>query len=919
MLKRLMGNWRTTTFGFTLVEVITTIVIIGILSSIGVVSYSRIQSNGRDAQRSTNANVIYQALETYYQKNGEYPDCTAMTQPASTIASSTLVGINTSALATPGAAVDDNSIICSSPDINSFGYIGGYSQYKLQYYDETDNKIITISSQHSFTIAPPSTPTIAVVLNGANVQATVTPVTCSAITTPEYAIRSRINDGTWGNYSDWSTTLVATQPASDGIKYGYQVQAHCLKVVGAFSDPITSTESTYIDPISTSPSAPVVAANTVTTTTTWSWTTPTCTVGSARYRYDYTISPSGYDSGWVSIAASPISFTTSTSGQTYTVNIQAQCYTAFTAGPWGTSGSAAYIIPAAPTAPVTAVILNGANVQATITPVTCTASTAQYVIRSRTNDGTWGGYTGWNTTTVFTQVANDGIKYGYQAQARCYLNATAISSTTTGIEATYIDPIPAPATPTVTANTVTTTTTWSWPAVSCAVGSVSYQYDYTISPSGYDSGWTSNGTNVSVGFTTSTAGQTYVVNVQAKCTGIYAASCWGASGNASYYRPKTWLQISNSGGTCGVASDSQAYCWSNNTYGQIGNNSTVASTTPLPVFTSGVLSGKTIKSISSGNQQVCVIASDNLAYCWGFNMFGGLGDNTTTSSSVPVAVNTSGVLSGKTIKSISAGSSMSCAIASDNLAYCWGYNSTSGRLGNNSTVNSSVPVAVYTGGVLSGKTIKSISAGNGHTCVIASDNQAYCWGMNWYGQLGNNTTTDSLVPVAVNTSGVFSGKTIKSISVGTHNTCAIASDNLAYCWGYNSNGQLGINSTTNSSVPVAVSTSGALSGKTILSILGGNYTNCAVASDNKAYCWGYNTNGQVGNNSTTDSWVPAAVYSSGVMSGKSVDYISGDLASTFHTCAHTTDNLIYCWGIGGTLGDGTLTQSLVPVLTNSAP
>jgi len=300
-------------------------------------------------------------------------------------------------------------------------------------------------------------------------------------------------------------------------------------------------------------------------------------------------------------------------------------------------------------------------------------------------------------------------------------------------------------------------------------------------------------------------------------------------------------------------------------------------------------------------------------------MFGGLGDNTTTSSSVPVAVNTSGVLSGKTIKSISAGSSMSCAIASDNLAYCWGYNSTSGRLGNNSTVNSSVPVAVYTGGVLSGKTIKSISAGNGHTCVIASDNQAYCWGMNWYGQLGNNTTTDSLVPVAVNTSGVFSGKTIKSISVGTHNTCAIASDNLAYCWGYNSNGQLGINSTTNSSVPVAVSTSGALSGKTILSILGGNYTNCAVASDNKAYCWGYNTNGQVGNNSTTDSWVPAAVYSSGVMSGKSVDYISGDLASTFHTCAHTTDNLIYCWGIGGTLGDGTLTQSLVPVLTNSAP
>ena len=152
---------------------------------------------------------------------------------------------------------------------------------------------------------------------------------------------------------------------------------------------------------------------------------------------------------------------------------------------------------------------------------------------------------------------------------------------------------------------------------------------------------------------------------------------------------------------------------------------------------------------------------------------------------------------------ISAGGSHTCAIAPDNDAYCWGSGS-SGKLGNSSTTNSSVPVAVSTTGVLAGKTIKQISAGGSHTCVIASDNKAYCWGSGSSGQLGNSSTTNSSVPVAVSTTGVLAGKTIKQISVGNSYTCAIASDNKAYCWGYNHRLQLGDNSTNNSSVPVSV-------------------------------------------------------------------------------------------------------------------
>ena len=155
-------------------------------------------------------------------------------------------------------------------------------------------------------------------------------------------------------------------------------------------------------------------------------------------------------------------------------------------------------------------------------------------------------------------------------------------------------------------------------------------------------------------------------------------------------------------------------------------------------------------------------------------------------------------------KQVLAGMSNTCAVASDDKAYCWG-NNNSGALGNNSTTNFSIPVAVNTEGVLAGKIIKSISDSNIHTCAIASDDKAYCWGAGSSGQLGSGTTSMNKVPAAVNTTGVLAGKTIKQISAGSSHTCAIASDDKAYCWGDGYPGQLGNGSTVNSSVPVHVS------------------------------------------------------------------------------------------------------------------
>jgi len=363
-------------------------------------------------------------------------------------------------------------------------------------------------------------------------------------------------------------------------------------------------------------------------------------------------------------------------------------------------------------------------------------------------------------------------------------------------------------------------------------------------------------------------------------------------------------QISTGGlTTCAIATNGMAYCWGLNMYGQLGNNSTVDSPVPVPV--GGALAGKSIKQIvASGTMYACAIAADNTAYCWGDGGAGSLGNNSYAGSSVPVPVG--GALAGKSVKQISTMGQHTCAIDTVGQAYCWGpgYDGQLGAGERGPTGSSNVPVAV--GGALAGKPIKQISAGAAHTCAIAADDTAYCWGVNLFGALGNNSTADSSVPVPVG--GALAGKPIKQISAGFRYTCAIAADDTAYCWGFGGSGRLGNNSTADSSVPVPVG--GVLAGKPIKQISAGGYSTCAIAADDMAYCWGAAA-GALGNNSTADSSVPVPV--GGALAGKPIKQIS--VSGGFTACAIAADDTAYCWGdnSAGQLGNGFNTTSKVPV------
>ena len=342
--------------------------------------------------------------------------------------------------------------------------------------------------------------------------------------------------------------------------------------------------------------------------------------------------------------------------------------------------------------------------------------------------------------------------------------------------------------------------------------------------------------------------------------------------------------------TCGVTTDNRAYCWGGNNYGQLGNGTTTYTTSQTtPVAVEG---GLRFRHVSAGYDHTCGLTTGDRVYCWGLNMWGQVGDGTKggdnwRTSPVPVAGD-------RRFRQVRAGWSHTCAITPTDVAFCWGYNGH-GQLGDGTITAAGRAAPVR---VLGGLRWSQLTGGGEHTCGVTTGNRLYCWGLNENGQLGDGSTTERLAPRAVS-----GGREYRQVDAGgLAHTCATSTADVAYCWGWNGFGQLGDGTTTQRPTPGAVAglrrfdhlnaghyhTCGVtLAGRTFCwgrndqgqlgdgttaqhlkpvqtgvgldmrQVSGGLYHTCGVTTADRAYCWG--AAGLLGDGTTIRHLTPVPV------------------------------------------------------------
>ncbi len=257
-----------------------------------------------------------------------------------------------------------------------------------------------------------------------------------------------------------------------------------------------------------------------------------------------------------------------------------------------------------------------------------------------------------------------------------------------------------------------------------------------------------------------------------------------------------------------LCSDGTVAAWGNNDYGQLGDGTNTSRDEPVAVNVAGTaLEGKTVVAIAAGESHSLALCSDGTVVAWGYNL-GQLGDGTYFDRNEPVALDVvETALEGRSVIAIAAGQYHSLALCSDGTVVAWGVNSN-GQLGTGNNDGTTNAVAVRVEGTpLEEDTVIAIAAGHSHSLALLSDGTVTAWGFNLYGQLGNDTSgdADSNEPVAVSVAGTaLSDKTVIAIAAGHDHSLALCSDGTLAAWGNNEVGTLGDNSTTNRDVPVAV-------------------------------------------------------------------------------------------------------------------
>jgi alpha-tubulin suppressor-like RCC1 family protein len=389
------------------------------------------------------------------------------------------------------------------------------------------------------------------------------------------------------------------------------------------------------------------------------------------------------------------------------------------------------------------------------------------------------------------------------------------------------------------------------------------------------------------------------------CAASAVISCTGTDSTGPTVNGPNVTFVKMSAGdkfSCGLTADGTAWCWGLNDKGQLGDGTTNIRTTPTKVLTSARFT-----TIASGYAHTCALTIDGSAWCWGWNDLKQSGASVRgTLQLTPLALP-----GGLVFVSVAPSVTGTCATTSGTDVYCWGlirhtdsFNSSGGD------VVTEQPTKIGTG------MIAVVAGLDNRYCSVDAAALAYCWLLVYtYPNAG-----PVIPPIGAPVSTTLHFTTLR---VGYEHTCGLVANGQAWCWGQNSAGQLGDGTTRFSADPVPVA--GGLSFES-LAVGGGNIIvddgagismkggfSCGIAAGGKAYCWGSNRLGQLGLG-TADS---QAITPQPVAGGLS---FTGLRAGGYHVCGLTTTSVAECWGDNptGQLGDGTTKSSTKPtqVVTN---
>jgi alpha-tubulin suppressor-like RCC1 family protein len=347
--------------------------------------------------------------------------------------------------------------------------------------------------------------------------------------------------------------------------------------------------------------------------------------------------------------------------------------------------------------------------------------------------------------------------------------------------------------------------------------------------------------------------------------------------------------------SCSLSESGAAYCWGNGTVGQLGNGKL-----ERRPYATRVRSDQSFASIDAGSQHTCALTVQGAAYCWGSNANGQLGTGNQRNESEPQAID-----SPERFVSISAGEAHSCAVTVDGRAFCWG-RGTNGELGAGSLVNAATSPTQVAGSLR----FSQISAGWRHTCAVATNGAAYCWGANEMAQLGiGSAGTLELQPTRVDANFAF-----REVSAGFNHTCGVTPDFAGYCWGENRAGETGNGWVFRAGQAAELRPARVFDYGTIryTSISAGTSYSCGRWTNGEVYCWGRGDYGQLGIGTLDNHIQPQMVIPEPPLIN-TVLFADVEASGSTHTCGLGHNGFVFCWGRGddGQLGSG-VPMSMIP-------